>query len=919
MAGREAVSKLFDRGIDRHRIAELRERFMQLNTARLQRNRTALQEHQRLLFDLIPLLLHVNHPALPGYVSRHTPCGIDGYQPSEKLLDRARQSLSGGFNYRPHEGNTQIHSLFVMGSCGSIAQAEDSDLDLWLCHRSNLGQDALQQLQDKTAALSAWAASLGLDMHFFLMDSEQFRRGERDRLSADGTGSSQHYLLLDEFYRSAILLAGRYPIWWLVPPDEEANYQEYTALLHLQDFVGPDESIDFGGVAAIPAGEFIGAGVWQLYKAIASPYKALLKLLLTEAYASDYPNVQALCLTMKARIHSGDSQLDELDPYIMVYRRLEQYLRQRGEKDRLELVRRAFYFKTDLHLSRPGLSKQAERRARLEALVKEWQWPPETLLNLDTRHRWKLRRVSDEHRFLVAELTHSYRFLQEFATRSQQSALINSEEMTLLGRKLYAAFERKRDKIEWLNPGISPDLSEPQLYFYTIGFGDRRRWVVSSSPRNDFHSETTLREGEQLCHLLCWCLCNGLMQENSRLRLGSHKLGVTETDLNRLACWLQGALPKRLPAADPDKHDVFSRPKAPEQVLLCINLGQDSLSQLSSQGIGQHRSCYPVANAELVVINSWGEVFATAISGSGTLLNSLRSYHQIRIAANHTGANPSVKILCFNDPTQQLLKRLEQLIASLDNCFGQNPNSRYILKLADGFHVIRQRNSELEVVTLNSYAELIRSLERGQDAFSPLHLDPFCVPDSALAAIVANSRSEDCHLFVHQRDILVDIFLRDERGSLCYLANESRDPDALLQQLLSFLQHCRQEQNSQHRVQLYNLKRADGRWQASHRPPPVASSAGLYLEAIVYPRAGAKPVFDLRWNNQLLRHSDEDDVFRRLASQLRERFPQQRRFYLDRLSLADATAQQTSVYLRYKRYVEELLRRALDDQFNGGR
>ncbi len=915
MPGREALSKLFDRGINPHRIAELRARFMQLNTARLQRNRTALQEHQRLLFDLVPLLLHVNHPALPGYVSRHTPCGIDGYQPSEQLLGRARQSLSSGFSYRPHDGTTHIHSLFVMGSCGSIAQAEDSDLDIWLCHRSDLDHSALQQLQDKADALSAWAAGLGLDLHFFLMDSEQFRRGERERLSADGAGTSQHYLLLDEFYRSAILLAGRYPIWWLVPPDEEANYPEYTALLHVQNFVGPDESIDFGGVAAIPAGEFIGAGVWQLYKAIASPYKALLKLLLTEAYASDYPNVQAICLTMKARVHEGDTNLDELDPYIMVYRRLEQHLRQRGEKDRLELVRRAFYFKTGLHLSRPGLSKQADRRTRLEALVKEWQWPSETLLNLDTRHRWKLRRVRDEHRFLVAELTHSYRFLQDFAARSQQSALINSEEMTLLGRKLYAAFERKRNKIEWLNPGISPDLSEQQLYFYTIGFGDRRRWVVSSSPRNDFHSETTLKEDDQLCRLLCWCLCNGLVQENSRLRLGSHKLGVTESDLNRLACWLQKALPARLPAADPDKHEVFSRPKAPEYVLLCINLGQDSLSQLSSQGVGQHRSCYPVANAELVVVNSWGEVSATAISGSDTLLNSLRAYHQIRIAADHVGVSPTIQMLCFNDPDDQLVNRLQQLTTSLDNCFQQNANSRYILKLADGFHIVRQRNNELDVATLSSYPELIQCLERGQEQFSPLHLDPFCVPDSALAAIVAHSHSDDCHLFLHPREALVDIFVRDERGSLCYLANESRDPEALLQQLLGFLQHCRQEQNRQHRVQLHSLRRQDGRWQAVDCPPPPSRArSGLYLEAIAHPRSGAKPVFDLRWNNQLLCHADEgDSVFRRLASQLRERFPDQRRFYLDRLSLADSEPQQTSVYLRYKRYVEELLLQAINE------
>ena len=45
------------------------------------------------------------------------------------------------------------------------------------------------------------------------------------------SGSTQHNLLLEEFYRTSILVAGRYPMWWVVPPQFEKNYDEFIQWL----------------------------------------------------------------------------------------------------------------------------------------------------------------------------------------------------------------------------------------------------------------------------------------------------------------------------------------------------------------------------------------------------------------------------------------------------------------------------------------------------------------------------------------------------------------------------------------------------------------------------------------------------------------------------------------------------------------
>ncbi|MDF1692652.1 MAG: class I adenylate cyclase [Zhongshania sp.] len=908
---------LFDRGISHAGLKQVRDRFHNLNRERLMRTRTALLPRQQIFLDLLPLLIHINHPILPGYKSAHTPCGIDSYTPDELTLGRMRTNIARSVQYRQDEqGPPQIHSIFLMGSCGTVAQAEDSDLDVWLCHRSDIDDLGLQRLYNKAGAISDWARSLGLDIHFFLMDSEQFRRGQRDRLSAESAGTSQHYLLLDEFYRSALLVAGRYPLWWLVPPSEEVNYREYTSLLHARGFVGPSESIDFGGVSDIPAGEFIGAGVWQLYKAISSPYKSALKLLLTEAYARDYPNVIPLCIDLKQAIYNGEVSADDVDPYIMVYRRLANYLNARNEFDRLELIRRAFYFKVGIRLSQTASSVAPWRRTLLESLIAEWQWPTEQLLNLDTRSRWKIRRVREEHRFLVAELTNSYRFLQDFAHQSNSPALIKSQEMTLLGRKLFAAFERKRNKVEWLNPGIAPDVSEEQLFFHTQGFGEQRRWAVSTSARHDFEADAILQENDHLSGLLCWCFCNGLINDYTRLRINGRQDGVSENDLRKMATHLSSHLPRKAFAADPQKHEAFNRPKVPEAMLLYINLGQGALSALGAAGLARHNSSYSISHIEIVFINSWGEVSSHAFSGAEAILDAFRAYQQLMLLAARGSQQPLIDAICFNDPEQKLRKRIRHLPRLLHRAFYAKPkNKRLIIKLGNGFHILQTENDELRSIHAHGYSTLIQCLGRGQSSYSPLLIDRYCAPNSALASIVATANSPDCYIFFHRRDDFADLFVRDERGSLHYSTAAFANVAQLLLPLLTFLQRCRQEQQSSHQFRLFELHQQDNKWRSQALDANTLSDSAdmntihdTDLEAIGHPDEQGRLVFDMRYQDQVFLYAKTGPaLFDEVASQLLLQETQPTHYQLDAMDLSALPPQQTSVYLRYKQHIEEML------------
>ena len=52
-------------------------------------------------------------------------------------------------------------------------------------------------------------------------------------------------------------------------------------------------------------------------------------------------------------------------------------------------------------------------------------------------------------------------FGPEFARRADAAQAIDAREFSILGRRLYAAYERKAGKIDTVNPGVVPPAEAP--------------------------------------------------------------------------------------------------------------------------------------------------------------------------------------------------------------------------------------------------------------------------------------------------------------------------------------------------------------------------------------------------------------------------------------------------------------------------
>lgn len=786
-----------------------KKRFLVLNRERLRRAEECMRPTQRDFLDFLPLLFHINHPRLPGYVSKSTPAGICDFSPTKRALTAAKKYIQR-FEYQKRAlPRYDIVSMFLMGSSGTVAYSKKSDFDIWLCHQHDLGPEQLAELQAKATAIEQWAENQGLEVHFFLMDPVRFKQGEIVDLSSESSGTAQYYLLLEEFYRTSLLLAGRFPIWWLVPVEEEHRYDAYVDGLYKRRLALEGECVDFGGIPTLPAEEFFGAALWQLFKGIDSPYKSVLKLLLMEVYASEYPNIDLLCLRFKRAIYENEIDLDRLDPYLMLYRKLEEYLVAREEEERLELVRRCFYFKANQKLTDTPPPHYDWRRDMMRSLTNSWGWDEDYLKVMDSRAEWRIVQVLKERGGLVRELTYTYQFLSDFARQHAQLAAIKQQDLNALGRKLYAAFERKTGKVEIINRGISRNVREPTVTFYQIRQrGKEEGWaLLTESPKpNSNGPVVALKRTRHLIEAFAWSHFNGLIDDTSILKVIR---GSGEQEFHGLEA-LERALVKLLPrelVLETNIEDLGRAVRILRSVIV-VNLGveADTFHARAGKLLASNRTdafsyggmyeCL-VHSFDQILVTSWKEVIASRHNGIDAILQCIAGYMQWMPPSKGTPP-PRPKVLCFNPHHRMTItQRVERLYAEVIDCFYNGPEAqenRYVFSVEHGYYVLWMEEDLLRYQRVDSLNGLLNILEQGRQTFGKVVLDRAALHDTLLPLIYKFNKADVVQFFFKDNGQSVEVYVIDERGALFYEKSEFAGADYFLSHYRSFFDAVLQRQ-----------------------------------------------------------------------------------------------------------------------------
>ncbi len=651
------------------------QRLDNLNQQRTERALALMDLQSQRVFHLIPTLLHFNHPAIPGYYDNQVPFGICEFELNETQRQFVEDTELTLGQRLVSSDNPSIYGLYTMGSTSSIGQSTSSDLDIWVCVSSSMSQDERESLTTKCLLITDWAQTQGVEANFFLMDEERFRSNHSEEMTGDNCGSSQHLLLLDEFYRSAVRLAGKRLLWQIVPPEMEECYDEYVNDLCNNGYIDCSKWIDFGKLNRIPAEEYFGSNLWQLYKSIDSPYKSVLKAILLEAYSWEYPNTQLLSLDTKRRFFTHEPDLYGMDAYYLMLEKVTRYLERIGDETRLDLVRRCFYLKTHEKLSRePSVGSVEWRRKALGELVTQWQWDESVIRELDDRRNWKVEQVKVVHHALLDALMQSYRNLIQFARRNNITSAISPQDISVLARKLYAAFEVLPGKVTLLNPQISPDLHEPDLTFIEVrpGRTNKQGWYLYKQPLTPHRiiGRAPLEHHEYLSKLVAWSFFNGLITESTRLHSVIREAHLDIDKFYQMVSDLRNTFSLRKPRPT---MQALASPCEISQLAMFINFENDPTTELAGKSLkldpkntdifsfGPDQKCL-VGSVDLVYRNSWQEVRTLHFKGETSMLDALKTI----LGKMHQDAVPpeSVDVFCYSKNLRGVMRNMVyQLLA----------------------------------------------------------------------------------------------------------------------------------------------------------------------------------------------------------------------------------------------------------------
>ena len=783
---------------DLHALAQ---RFKYFNQSRLQRVREFFQPRQRDFLNLLPLIFHINHPLLPGFVSLETPAGIPDYSPNKQTIETARQ-FSKGFVYKPKAlRNYPIYSIFLMGSVGSMAFSKDSDVDIWLCHQPSLEADELEELRRKTKEVEKWAAALKIEAHFFLINSDQFKQGENTPISADSSGETQHYLLLEEFYRTSIFIAGRIPVWWLVPPTQEKHYSQYVTHLLENRFISELEVIDLGGLQNVPISEFVSATLWQIYKSLTSPHKSLLKLFLMESFASEFPDPQWLCIALKQAIYQGNFSVDSLDPYFLIYSKVEAYLQKAGSRQRLNLARECFHLKI-IGSTNSALDNKTRRLREnyMQSVAEQWHWPLDLLENLGMQKFWTIQKACTEHDVIRDQLQHCLRIILKFVGNPVDHDYRGNNDLKLISRKLRAALDLRPGKVELLTTRTMVHAQPDLLLFAEQEQADTasiwRLFAENISPRQIL-TEPFIKQGDGLVELLSWSVLNGLYKKNIQLKLLSSRLKLSLGELTQLLAELNDFL-SRYVAIHGDILEIYEKPNCLSSSLLLINLGESLAMDANTQqfvmsersdpfSYGESRYCF-VQTVQKLSVFAWGEVTLQQYKGLDGFLDCI--VEVFNNSEQPVGAN-QLAVVCFTRARgRSITWRIKALFDNLLKCFS-NPQfrnqQRYIMAGESGYCVFRCLGNLLSYYRLENNNQLFQELGSSQQRFSPVLFDDYVLEQTVIPALYSHNLADAIQIFYHATSKQVVVYIIDEKGALFVAQHTKAKPEHLLIQYSLFV------------------------------------------------------------------------------------------------------------------------------------
>lgn len=587
-------------------IHELRSAFDAYNVNRVYLASLNFSDKEDYLFRAVPALLHFSIDILG--CSPETPHGICFFTPQNLHIEALDHLFPDAKWKEPVNDNRPIQCLSLIGSLGTVAQSDKSDFDyIALVDKKKIPDKGIEELSNKLSAIEKWAMEeLDVEVHFFLQDIVDFRENRFGSVENESIGTAGAKIMKDEFYRTAIFLGGKRPFWWITPPgmkeDEIEGFQkELPALLGEE----VDNYIDLGHILYIGPQEFFGAALWQMNKFLDSPYKSLLKMALLESYLLSSKNT-LLCEQLKCEILQPRKEGQCPDPYLMMSERIvEDYLKNNMPENQVRIIQAALFQKAGMDsesikkLLGASIVNDSDKLSVIGRLLRKWNWSKnevETYEEILSGMSKQLFLPEDLRQFFMDIYIRLSDWLKKSAITGN---LISQDDLTVLGRRLFAYFEKKPGKIPLLLPGERPKKPRKCItILYDKHSVNYSKWNLYDFYLEGINSEEMRNIAKpvlrvpHLAEILVWTVVNHLWKPKAKFIFEGKSPLVKSKDIENIMAelfffFVDGD------ASSPCRDDYLSQKK---NIKACVIPNIDMSKSLSKP-----------STVDMVILNSWGE------------------------------------------------------------------------------------------------------------------------------------------------------------------------------------------------------------------------------------------------------------------------------------------------------------------------
>lgn len=660
---------------DSANLLENRKLFLKFNQHKIEQAQKVFAEPYRSAFLIIPRLLHINQPGLPGYVEGDVPCGIYNYTIDLQSQFCGEQLFPDHIIRRNENLNPVIHSLLLVGSIGSIAHNDKSDLDYTLLvDKSSLSENDLELFKTKLALIESWTwQEFGLETHFFINDYHEVKDDIFGESDSESTGSALAKLLKEEIYRTLILVAGKIPFWWIVPV--ETSDELYENLLQKVNeghtLLDKNDFIDIGNVAEISDGEFFGGSIWALIKSFKSPFKTLMKMGLLEEYMFDKTPFNLLCHQIKKKVFSGDD-LYPIDPYLILFEHVEKFFQHAKSANEIDALRTAFYMKTCVQTQSIKLSNNSgnSQHSILPKLIENWDWPPLKRTELNEYETWQMKQKAALANRINKILMTSYKNISEKnKTLDCGENLITKRDTHLLGRKLFSIFGKSPDKVENQFSLIEGKTAEQALTFLydPMGLKGKGIWYlirgITLAKIADVDSESIIKSAGTLPLLLAFTAFNQFFKSSTDLLIRPDNLSITHSNLKDILDQMTSFF-GQLNVAAITNDDLLTTARI-SKLFLIIDFGifvpRDVFSGIihdcktdAELNLFINKRISKIQSTTAIYLSSWGELFCKTFSGINCMDNCMDNLS--RIITNENAAEKDFLKVYFPNKTKEAIQ-----------------------------------------------------------------------------------------------------------------------------------------------------------------------------------------------------------------------------------------------------------------------